>query len=275
MDHLASLFDHFAPRACTFFSGNLCQAANFADVGGWGYLHILRGGQVRVASASQGQIKLVDPSLLLVSRDVPHRFEPDSLEGADLVCARIEAGGSHGNPMFLGMPEMLVIPLAKTGTIRLTLDLLQDEAFATRSGRQVALDRLFEYLFVQLIRHVVDEGLVTMGTLAGLADQKLGPALTAMHDAPARVWTLDGLAQVAGMSRTRFAARFRAIVGSTPIDYLTRWRMTIAQELLRKGRPIKSVARSIGYDSPAALSRTFSKIVGTSPREWQAEHRHM
>jgi transcriptional regulator GlxA family with amidase domain len=135
-------------------------------------------------------------------------------------------------------------------------------------GRQIALDRLFEYLIVQLIRHIIDEGLVTSGVLAALVDPRLARAVTAMHDAPERMWTLDDLAEVAGMSRTQFARHFRSVTGATPMDYLTLWRMTMTQNLLRRGKSIKAVASAVGYDSPAALTRTFGKVIGTSPREW-------
>ena len=69
------------------------------------------------------------------------------------------------------------------------------------------------------------------------------------------------------MSRTRFAAHFRAVVGKTPIDYLTLWRMTIARQLLAKGKPVKSVANAVGYDSAAAFSRVFARVTGQPPRD--------
>jgi AraC-like DNA-binding protein len=72
------------------------------------------------------------------------------------------------------------------------------------------------------------------------------------------------------MSRTRFAAHFRAVVGRTPIDYLTLWRMTIARQLLAKGKPVKAVATQVGYESPAAFSRVFARLTGQAPRELES-----
>lgn len=272
MDYLASLFDQFAPSARAFFSGTLCNVAAFDDPDGAGYLHILRAGQLQVDQAGQTSFHLSEPSLLFSPRRAPHSFIPNPATGADLICAKVQIGGSQANPIAQSLPEMLVIPMARIETIGPTLDLLLSEAFGERDARQIALDRLFEYLMVQLMRHVIDDGLVDGGVLAGLGDARLARALTAMHDAPGRPWALDDLAEISGMSRTRFAAHFRQVVGSTPIDYLARWRMMIAQDLLRKGRPIKAVAAAVGYESPAALSRTFSKIVGRSPRQWSAEN---
>jgi AraC-like DNA-binding protein len=88
-----------------------------------------------------------------------------------------------------------------------------------------------------------------------------------MHEKPRRSWTLDDLADTAGMSRTRFATHFRAVVGRTPIDYLTRWRMTLARQLLAKGKSVKSVAAQVGYENAAAFSRVFARITGDSPRD--------
>ena len=102
--------------------------------------------------------------------------------------------------------------------------------------------------------------------LAGLADPRLAKALTAIHDAPKKSWTLDDLAGIAGMSRTRFAEHFRARIGQTPIDYLTVWRMTVARQLLARGKPVKSVALQVGYQSAAAFSRVFSRVTGQAPR---------
>jgi transcriptional regulator GlxA family with amidase domain len=137
----------------------------------------------------------------------------------------------------------------------------------SRGGRQTALDRLFDYLMMLIVRHVVESGAVSTGVLAGLADPRLAKALTAMHEAPKKPWKLDDLADVAGMPRTRFAEHFRKLVGRTPIEYLTVWRMTIARRLLGKGK-VKSVAAQVGYDSAAAFSRVFSRVTGKAPREF-------
>lgn len=274
MDVFASLFDHFAPTARCFFSGNLCEAFAFEKQAEAGYLHVLRNGQLRVQTETNAPVDLHDPALLFMPRNIAHSFEPDPESGADLVCATVQIGGGQGNPLFASLPDLTVVPFKQIKTIAPTLDLLMAEAFDGLSGRQVALDRLFEYLMVQLVRYLIDAKQVSAGALAGLADPRLSRAMAAIHDAPARVWTLDDLAASAGMSRTRFAAHFRDVVGTTPIDYLTRWRITVAQALLRKRKPIKNVAHAVGYDSPAAMARAFAKITGMSPRAWQAQQVH-
>lgn len=263
MDPFAALFAHVTPRARTFFTGKLCQTTQFTDVG---HLHLLKEGELTVIQTAQGDLQLNEPTLLFFPRGRVHSFAVNPEHGADLVCATVDLGGADGNPIGHGLPDLIVLPLASHPALAPVCDLLLGEAFSERGGRQEALDRLFDYLLILIVRHVVESGRVATGVLAGLADPRLAKALTAMHEAPKRSWTLDDLARIAGMSRTRFAEHFRTRIGQTPIDYLTVWRMTLACQLLAKGKPVKSVALQVGYQSAAAFSRVFSRITGQASR---------
>jgi len=263
MDPFAALFSHVAPKARTFFTGKLCQTAQFSDEG---HLHLLKGGELTLVQTGQGDLRFDEPTLLFYPRGRVHSFAANSERGADLVCATVELGGAEGNPIGQGLPELVVLPLASHSALAPVCDLLIAEAFSERGGRQAALDRLFDYLLILIVRHVVESGRVASGVLAGLADPRLAKALTAMHEAPEKSWTLDDLAGIAGMSRTRFAEHFRIRIGQTPIDYLTVWRLTVARQLLAKGKPVKSVALQVGYQSAAAFSRVFSRVTGQAPR---------
>jgi len=265
IDPLTALFAHATPTARTFFTGNLCQTAQFTDVG---HLHLLKAGALRVTQDGGADLELVEPTLLFLPRGRAHGFTVDPERGADLVCATVELGGAEGNPIGLGLPECVVLPLAAHPALGPVCNLLVGEAFSEGGGRQTALDRLFDYLLILIVRHVIESGAVSTGVLAGLADPRLAKALTAMHEAPKKPWKLENLADIAGMSRTRFAEHFRKLVGRTPIEYLTVWRMTIARQLLGKGKPVKSVAVQVGYDSAAAFSRVFRRVTGQPPREY-------
>jgi AraC-like DNA-binding protein len=91
-----------------------------------------------------------------------------------------------------------------------------------------------------------------------------------MHSAPEKAWTLELLAEVAGMSRASFASHFREATQTTPIEYLTDWRISLAQSKIINGVSIKAIAKDVGYANPEALTRVFTKRVGCSPREWRA-----
>lgn len=263
MDPFAALFAHVAPTARAFFAGNLCTATQFGDVG---HLHLLRAGAVILSRAGEPDLRVDQPSLLFFPRGRTHRFSGEGDWSADLVCATVDLGHAAGNPIGQGLPDFILLPLAETPGLMPVCELLVAEGFGEAGGRQSALDRLFDYLLILVIRAVVAGGGVPTGVLAGLADPRLSRALTAMHEQPGKPWTLEALADAAGMSRTRFAAHFRAVMGRTPLDYLTGWRMTLARQHLAAGKPVKQVAVAMGYDSPAAFTRSFARITGQSPR---------
>lgn len=264
MDNLAALFAHTAPSVRALFSGNLCNAAQFTECG---YLHLLRKGELTLSRTGAADIKISEPMLVFFPRGRAHSLTAPPEGGADLVCAKVDLGGDVGNPIGEGLPELVLFPLAEHPAMGPVCELLLAEAFGEDDGRQAAIDHLFDYLLILIVRHVVASGTVSGGVLGGLADPRLAKALTAMHEQPRRSWSLDDLAEVAGMSRTRFATHFRACVGRTPMDYLTRWRMTLARELLAKGKPVKIVAGRVGYDSAAAFSRVFARVTGEAPRQ--------
>lgn len=133
-------------------------------------------------------------------------------------------------------------------------------------------NHLTEVLLIQVLRDAIEHRLVDGGLMAGLDDQKLHKALVAMHEAPARNWTLDSLAATAGMSRARFAAHFSRCVGAPPGEYLASWRIGLACTLLRRGVPVKQVAAELGYANASALGRAFTQRVGAPPVTWVARH---
>src|SRR5262249_21723775 len=196
MDPFAALFAHVTPTARTFFTGNLCETMQFAHAG---HLHLFKAGALRVTQGGEADLELVEPTLLFFPRGRAHSFAVDPVRGADLVCATVELGGAEGNPIGQGLPECVVLPLAAHPALGPVCNLLVGEAFSEGGGRQTALDRLFEYLLILIVRHVVE----STGVLAGLADPRLAKALTAMHEAPKKPWKRADLAHVCGMSRAR------------------------------------------------------------------------
>lgn len=270
MDPLSPLFKRFTLSARVFYSGALCGIVDFDNKQGIGILHVLRRGRLRVAQPPAPSFELTQPTLLFYRQPFVHRFEVDAAESADLVCAFVDFGATLGNPLLRGLPDFLVVPLTDMVGVESTLALLFEEAFARRAGREAGIDRLMEFFVVLLLRHAIDARLIKIGLLSGLADARLAKAITSMHDKPEQAWTLETLAQTAGMSRARFAASFRQTVGTPPLDYLTDWRVSVAQTLLKRGKPLKAVAPAVGYSSPAAFARVFAKRVGSSAQDWAA-----
>ena len=272
MDPLAVVFRHFSISAKVFFCGKLCGISSDHDSNIAGHLHLLREGCIDVIQPDQQRFRVREPSVLFYPRPMQHRFQTDS-EGAEIVCAHVEFGAGILQPLLQSLPSFIHIPLKSVAGMGRGVELLFEEAFGDLPGRQVAVDRLIEYVLILVLRHVVERELIRCGTVRGLSDERLSKALMAMHQRPEGPWDLDRLADVAGMSRARFAAHFREVVGATPMAYLTSWRMAIVQTKLRMGEPLKSIAPAVGYESSTALSRIFTQSMGQTPTEWIARSR--
>ena len=119
-------------------------------------------------------------------------------------------------------------------------------------------------------RHAIEQRLVDGGLLAGLSDARLVKTLNRLHARPEGRWTLHAMASAAGMSRARFAAHFTQVVGTSPGEYLTSWRLGLARSLMRKGLSVKEVADRVGYGSASAFGRAFAQRTGATPRAWRA-----
>ena len=271
MDRLSPLFSRFSLSANVFYSGALCGVADFPNDKGIGMLHVLRRGSLRVVHADGARVDVAAPTLLFYRQSSVHRFEVDDSEGCDLVCAHIEFGAGMGLQILRGLPPLLLVPMNDIVGVQPTMELLFGEAFAARAGRSAAIDRLVEYFTILLLRHTVEARLVKDGVLAGLADERLFKAMMAMHAQPEVAWTLEGLAGVAAMSRSRFAKHFLDTIGMTAMDYLTDWRVSLAQGLLKRGKPLKAVAPAVGYTNETAFARAFARRTGASPTNWIAK----
>lgn len=268
-DRLASLLNHLSVRARAFHAGPLCGVNTLEAVDGCGQLHLIRAGSVTVHHRLP-PVEITLPSVLFYPRPVTHRFVTDTQHGAEFLCAHVAFEGGEAHPIAAALPEVVCLPLTTLPSCAPVLGLLFTEAEARHCGRQAVLDRLFEVVLIQILRELMAQGHVKVGMMAGLSDERLRHAITAIHDEPQAAWSLERLAAQAGMSRTLFANRFRDTVGCTPGDYLQRWRIALAQKLLRRGWPLKQVATEVGYGSEAALSRAFTSHMGMSPRAWRS-----
>jgi len=268
MDQLAPLLNQISLSARVFFSGDMCQVVNFDGSELAGHVHLMKSGKVALTVREKEVGTIERPSVLFFPRPCQHSLVPVDDKGCELLCASVDLGVRVRSPLAMALPEVLILPMDDMTPIAPTLELLFREAFNDEFGRQAALDRIAEYFLIQMLRHVMTTGQLQSGIFAALGDSRLAHAVKAMHEKPSHPWTLDALADLCGMSRARFAVNFRDATGITPLDYLTDWRISVAQNLIKQGRSIKSVAAAVGYQSNAALTRVFLKRVGTSPSDW-------
>jgi len=268
MDRLASLLHRFSVTARLFHSGPLCGVNDFSPQAGLGQLHLLRRGPLVIEHLRESPRGVHEPSLLFYPRPLWHRFRTDADTGAELACAHGALGDPALSPLAQALPPFLCLPLRALDGSTAVLDLLFDEAFAQRCGRQVVVDHLFAVVLVQILRHLMNTRALDGGLLAGLGHPQLAQALVAIHGEPEAAWSLERLAERAGMSRSVFAREFHRVLGQPPGDYLMAWRLLLAQQALQRGDSLKRIAAAVGYANEAALSRAFKARHGLSPRAW-------
>jgi AraC-like DNA-binding protein len=163
-----------------------------------------------------------------------------------------------------GSPDRVELTTADAPALRQLSLVLLDEAEAARCGSEETLARLAEALLVLALRRALDGTPPTHGVLAGLSHPRLHQALVAIHADPGAAWTVEGLANRAGMSRSRFMALFRDLIGLSPLAYVTRWRIEVARAALDRGIPPRDVARRVGYGSVSALRRVLRRQTSAS-----------
>jgi AraC-like DNA-binding protein len=189
-----------------------------------------------------------------------------------IVCGSFSFDRACLKPITQLLPRFILIKADQARTLALhnTLHALASEMAEQAPGSGVVATRLAEVLFIQILRAQIASGPErNKGWLRAVFDPQLGAALSAIHDRVNKPWTVQSLAEAAGMSRSAFAARFKELLGQTPLEYVTDWRMQKAMELIEHGdKKLIDVARSVGYDSDAAFSKAFKRVVGANTGEY-------
>lgn len=194
---------------------------------------------------------------------------------AHLICGFFGCDARPFNPLLGALPKFMRFSRdtqrRSNGLLEQFIRLATAETGNKRAGSQSVLNRLSELMFVEVIRMHMDQLTNNnSGWLAGLRDPLVGRVLTLLHARPQDDWTLEALASEAAASRSALADRFTQIVGCPPIQYLTQWRIQMAaRRLADPNVKIAAVAHEVGYESEAAFSRAFKKVVGRSPGQWR------
>lgn len=179
--------------------------------------------------------------------------------------------GMHSEMLLSMLPPIVhIADQAEGDGLRMSIERLMRELRAPRPGSALMGEHLTQALLIEALRlHLVNQSARNTGWLFALADRQMNAVLAAMHAEPARKWTLATLARVAGMSRSSFAVRFKDSVGEPAMDYLTRWRMMLAADLLaNEAMPISLVAPTVGYESESAFGAAFKRAFGHSPKQY-------
>jgi AraC-like DNA-binding protein len=248
-----------------------------------------------------GEIELAAGDLILFPHGECHRLGSDLhrapvraealvLPGPDGAIMRIEHGGGGARTRFVcgylacderlcrplidSLPRMLRVPVgdgAAGAWVMSTLQRGAAETLAPKPGTGAVLAKLSELLFVEAIRrHIEMHPQEQRGWFAGLRDPHVGAALALLHADPGRAWTVDEIGREVSLSRSTLAGRFTELIGEPPMQYLTRWRLALAAQVLGNGHePLARVAARVGYESDAAFNRAFKREFGMPPAAWR------
>lgn len=206
------------------------------------------------------------------------RLDGGGRERATIVCGFLGLDARPFNPLLLALPRVLHVSGATLGADSWVASFLRAavaESNQRRPGGEAVLARMSEMLFVEVLRRHIDAlPAGQTGWLAGMRDPSIARVLSLLHDRPAEPWTIEHLAEEAAMSRSTLHERFVHFIGQPPMQYLARWRMQVAAQLLTETKAkLFDVALAVGYESEAAFSRAFKRAVGTSPGQWRAGQR--
>jgi AraC-like DNA-binding protein len=211
----------------------------------------------------------------------------DAIPRLSMVCresgvAYIEGGGhcfivggfflfSEGSAktLFAQLPPIVALQTdADKAAVRSSIERMQEELQKQQPGVDLVVQNLAYLMLIQALRlHLSDHPQNCTGWFFALSDPAMKQAITAMHQAPEQRWTVEILARLVGMSRSVFAQRFKERVGASPIEYLTAWRMRLAEDRLKNTRnSLGEIALSLGYESESAFSTAFKRVMGHSPR---------
>jgi len=264
--------------------------------------HFVMAGQCWIELEGDEPMPLAAGDLVIITRGEPHRMssargirEPavmaadlhrlqpgivnspryeGSGEMTRLVCGYLALDRKLCAPLLAALPRVLRLDVSRSelgqwieSYLRFRLvDRLEDGP-----GGACVLSKLSELMFVEAVRRYVESMPPGQdGWLAGLKDVYVGKALACLHGNPRRNWTVEDLAREVGLSRSALAERFTALVGRSPIQYLTSWRLALAARMMSTSRrPSSAVAFDVGYDSEAAFSKAFKREFGAPPSQWR------
>ncbi len=200
----------------------------------------------------------------------------DASTQTSLVCGHFEFDPLGGKPFLDSLPPFILVrgsEQIKYGWLNEAMTFIEHEIQGNAMGAEAIVTRLSELLFIRVIRSLAPEAEV--GLFAALRDRQIGRALEAIHAKPNKAWTLSALAVEAGMSRTAFAERAKALLGMTPMHYVAYWRMELARRRLEiSGDSVEQIADMVGYQSPPAFIRAFKKQYGIGPGGYKKRLHH-
>ncbi len=242
--------------------------------------HLLQPGDLALVPHGEGHRLLSDPGVPAAKLfDLPREQISERYEilrygqggaATSLICGAVRFDHPAAHQLVRLLPKLICIEAWRSPQmewIQSTLRLMATEARELRPGGETIITRLADILVIQTIRSwMAEDPAAQTGWLGALQDKQIGRTILLIQRDPARAWTVASLADEVAMSRSAFAARFKELVGESPMQYVTRWRMNVALTWLKEeDTSLGELANRLGYQSEAAFSRAFKRFSGVSP----------
>ncbi len=242
--------------------------------------HLLRPGDLALVPHGEGHRLASEPGTQAAKLfDLPREEVGDRYEllrhgggGAQaiVICGVVRFDHPAARQLIRLLPKQINVngwSSSEMDWIQSTLRLMANEARELRAGGETVITRLADILVIQAIRSwIASDPAAQTGWLGALRDKQIGRAIALIHRHPGTAWTLASLAARVGMSRSAFAERFTQLVGESAMHYVLKWKMHTASIWIKENDvTLSEVAARLGYESEAAFSRAFKRVVGVSP----------
>lgn len=261
LDRLSALLDGLSTSIDIHHAGALAQSLTLPAKPGPGLrLHLILAGNARLAAPASGHpdFRLAAPIAAILQASQASRLSPED-GSATLLAASVGFAGPTGDSLDAAFAAPAVLALDEVGNdLAPLLAMIETELSNPRCGHRSLLTHAVEILLITFLRHIIARPGAGSGMLAALADARIARAVVAMNENPGLGWSLESMAEAAGMSRTAFAKAFRERMRMTPGKYLAGLRLALAEQSVAAGQGLKRAARMAGYASPSTLSRALS-----------------
>jgi AraC family transcriptional activator of mtrCDE len=239
-----------------------------------GLFHLVGVGQCSVECAALDHaVQLETGDLVLFPRGDPHRLSADGQANVEdatrtsLICGEMRFFGTTNHPLNHALPACFVVRSKDAGsTFQQLSSMMVEMVEAAQDGRQVLLNKLADALFTLAVCDYAKRAGERCGLFAAVADPRISKVLQAIHENPGASWNMQSMAGLACMSRSAFAERFTHLMQMPPMQYVTQWRVSVAEQLLRdRHQSVACIAERMGYSSEAAFRRLFKRVSGVCP----------
>jgi len=213
---------------------------------------------------------LITNSPEIPSAETPRNTPADVICGPSvtLICGTATFNQNYWNPLVEALPEYVILPTldSRETTLGKVISALINESEKNEIGSEAIIDRLADILFIEVLRAYIKKESSNSGLVA-ITDPKISRVLEEIHTDPGKNWQVENMAAIACISRSAFAERFNKLIGTSPMSYVTRWRMQYAhRKLTESTESIGDIAQNSGYQSVGSFGKAFRKEFGVSPK---------